>query len=110
VAIALAMLRTVVLVAAFSLVGRWLVSLFQPRGAEENFVFQLFSVVARPALKLTRWLLPRTIPDRRLPMLALALTLLAFLGLGLWQRDVCLGDLTQVGCEKWAAARTHGTR
>jgi hypothetical protein len=104
------MLRTVVLVAALSLAGRWTVGLFAAHRREENPVFQLFSIVAWPALKVTRLLLPRTIPDRLVPALALLLSLVVYLGLGLWQRDVCLRDLSQAGCEKWSAARAQRTR
>ena len=104
-AITLAMLRMVVLVAALSLAGRWVVGLFAGRRREENFVYRLFSLIARPPQRVVRWLLPRSIPERWVPTLAWMVALIAYLGLGLWERDVCLRDLSQAGCQNWAAAR-----
>jgi hypothetical protein len=106
VALALAMLRTVLLVALLALAGRWAVGVFAGRRRDENFVHQLFSLVASPALRAARWLLPRSTAAARLPALAALFAALAYLGLGLWQRDLCLRDLSQAGCEKWAAARS----
>jgi hypothetical protein len=107
VALALAMLRTLLLVAWLALAGRWAVGVLAGRRREENFVYQLFSLVAGPALRATRLLLPRRIGASRLPALAAVIAVLAYLALGLWQRDLCLGDLSQAGCEKWAAARAR---
>lgn len=104
------MLRTVVLVAALSLVGRWLVALLAGRHRQGNFVFQLFSVVAQPALTVVRRVSPRIVPDRWIGALAFVLMLAAYLGLGLYQRAVCLRDLSQAGCENWAAARSARDR
>jgi hypothetical protein len=39
------------------------------------------------------------------PLVAFLLLLMGYFGVGLWHRDVCLADLTQTGCTKWAAAR-----
>ena len=49
-ALALAMLRTVLLVALLALAGRWAVAVFAGRGREENFVYRLFSLVAEAAV------------------------------------------------------------
>ena len=99
------MLRMVVLVAALSLAGRWMVGWFAGTHRDENFVYQLFSMICRPAVAATRWLLPRSVPEHRVPVLAWIFALIAYLGLGLWERDVCLRDLSQAGCQNWAAAR-----
>ncbi len=106
-ALALAMLRTVVLVAALALAGRAVVGFFAGPRREQNFVFRLFCVVARPALAVVSRLLPRSIRLRLAPTLTLIVALIAYLALGLWHRDVCLRDLSQLGCEKWAAARAQ---
>jgi hypothetical protein len=110
VALALAMLRTVALVAALSLAGRWLLALLAGRQRHRNFAFQLLSVVAQPALTMVRWLLPRSVPDRFIASVALGLMLAAYLGCGVYQRAVCLRDLSQVGCENWAAAHSQRPR
>jgi hypothetical protein len=110
VALALAVLRTVVLVAMLALAGRWVVGVFAGRQREDNFVYRLLSLVASPAMRITRWLLPRTTAASRLPALCALFALAAYLALGLWHRDVCLRDLSQAGCEKWAAARARSDR
>jgi uncharacterized protein YggT (Ycf19 family) len=103
--LALAMLRTVVLVAGLSVAGRWVVGLLSGASRDRNAVYQMLSVIAAPALKAARRVLPRDATDQRAALVAWLLALVAYFGLGLWERDLCLRDLTQVGCGNWAAAR-----
>lgn len=105
--LALAMLRTVVLVAGLSLAGRWLVGLLAGAGRERNAIYQLLSVVASPAVSLARRLLPRRASERQAALFAGFLALVIYFGAGLWERDLCLRDLSQAACANWAAARAR---
>jgi hypothetical protein len=103
--LALAMLRTVVLVAGLSLAGRWLIGLMAGSARDGNAVYQLLSIVASPALKLARLLLPRRASERHAALLAGFIAAATYFGVGLWERDLCLRDLAQAGCANWAVAR-----
>ncbi len=45
---------------------------------QQNFVYRLFEVVASPVVKPCRWIAPRFIPDRHLPLVAFSLLLVAY--------------------------------
>ena len=45
---------------------------------EQNFVYRLFRLVASPVVKPCRWITPRFIPDRHLPIVAFSLLLVAY--------------------------------
>jgi uncharacterized protein YggT (Ycf19 family) len=105
VALLLVILHTLILVAGLSLLGQGIVGVFNWRRRHENFVYQLFSIVSRPMVSLVRLITPRVILDEHVPLVAFLLLLFGYFGVGLWHREVCLQDLTQTGCAKWAAAR-----
>jgi len=105
VALLLVILHTLILVAGLSLLGQGIVGLFNWRRRHENFVYQVFAIIARPVVSFARLVTPRVILDEHVPLVAFLLLLLGYFGVGLWHREVCLQDLTQTGCAKWAAAR-----
>jgi uncharacterized protein YggT (Ycf19 family) len=105
VALLLVVLHTLIMVAGLSLLGQGVVGLFNWRRRHDNFVYQLFSIITRPVVAVARRLTPRVILDQHVPLVAFLLLLFGYFGIGLWHRDVCLRDLDQAGCAKWAAAR-----
>lgn len=105
VALLLVIVHTLILVAGLSLLGQGIVGVFNWRRRHENFVYQLFSIVSRPVVSVVRLITPRVILDEHVPLVAFLLLLFGYFGIGLWHREVCLQDLTQAGCAKWAAAR-----
>jgi uncharacterized protein YggT (Ycf19 family) len=104
-ALTLSILQTLIFVALLSQVGQFAVALFCWRRRRENPIYRLFDLVGSPARHVVRRLMPRAVPDTRIPALAFALLCCAYLGVGFSHRDVCLGDLNQSGCEKWLRAR-----
>ena len=104
-ALLLLVLQTLILVAGLALIGRFLVGAFSWGRRGENPIYQLFEIVSRPATRLVRFITPRIVLDRHVPLAAFALCLLGYLAVGFYHRDVCLADLGQNGCEKWAQAR-----
>lgn len=101
----LSICHTLILVAGLSLLGQGIVGLFSWRRRHDNFVYQLFSIITRPVVSAVRLVTPRIILDEHVPLVAFLLLLFGYFGVGLWHREVCLGDLTQTGCAKWLAAR-----
>jgi hypothetical protein len=106
----LLILQTLILVAGLALLGQGVVGAFNWKRRHENIVYQLLGLVAKPAVWLVRRLTPRIVVDQHIPLATFMLLFFAYLAVGFWQRDVCLKDLTQSGCERWVAARAGGTQ
>jgi len=45
----------------------------------QNFIYRLFQIVASPVVNQCRWITPRFIPDRHLPLVGFSLLLGAYL-------------------------------
>jgi ABC-type uncharacterized transport system permease subunit len=56
---------------------------------QKNFVYRLFEIVASPIVKPCRYITPRFVPDRRLPLVAFSLLLVAYVWLMLEIASVC---------------------
>lgn len=104
-ALLLVIVHTLILVAGLSLLGQGIVGVFNWRRRQDNFVYQVFAIITRPVVAAVRVITPRVILDQHVPLVAFLLLLFGYFGVGLWHRDVCLQDLSQAGCAKWAAAR-----
>lgn len=104
-ALFLVILQTLMLVAGLALLGQLIVGLFSWSRRRENVVYQLLGIVASPAVRLARLVSPRVVMDEHVPALAFLLLLVGYFVVGFFHRDVCLADLTQAGCARWAAAR-----
>jgi uncharacterized protein YggT (Ycf19 family) len=97
--------HTLIFVAGMALIGQLLVGLFSWRRRGENVIYQLFGVVARPVVRSVRFITPRVVLDQHVPIVAFLICLVAYFAIGFAHRDVCLSDLNQRGCEKWAQTR-----
>lgn len=100
----LIILQTLMLVALLALFGQLIVGAFNWRRRNENVVYQLLGIVARPVVRLVRLVTPRIVLDQHVPIVAFLLLFFGYFALGFWHRDVCLQNITQPGCEKWAAS------
>lgn len=99
--------QTLIFVAGMALVGQFLVGIFSWGRRRENVVYQLFGVVARPVVRAVRVITPRVVLDTHVPLVAFLLCLMAYFATGFTHREVCLSDLNQRGCDKWAEARSR---
>lgn len=104
-AMMLVIVHTLILVAGLSLLGQGIVGIFNWRRRHDNFVYQLFAIITRPVVSFARLITPRLVLDQHVPLVAFLLLLIGYFAVGIWHREVCLADLTQMGCTKWAAAR-----
>jgi len=110
VALLLSILHTLILIAGLSLLAQGIVGIFNWRRRHDNVVYQLFSIVSRPVVSVVRFITPRVILDEHVPLVAFLLLVFGYFGVALWHREVCLADLSQAGCAKWAAARAEVAR
>ncbi len=97
--------QTLILVAGLALFGQLVVGAFNWRARQENLVYQLLGIVTRPVVRAVRFVTPRVILDRHVPIVAFLLLFFGYFAIGLAHRDVCLRDLHQAGCERWAESR-----
>lgn len=104
-ALLLVIAQTLILVAGMALFGQLIVGAFNWRARHENFVYQLLGIVTRPVVRAVRVITPRLILDQHVPIVAFLLLFFGYFAIGLVHRDVCLRDLQQAGCSRWAAAR-----
>lgn len=72
------LLRAIVEIAMFFLLGQGLLALLAGPGRAANPVYRLFQLLTSPALRLARMIVPKAIIDRHLPFVAF------FLLFGLW--------------------------
>lgn len=85
-------LRALVEVAGCFMLGQGLLYLLAGRKRNENFVYQLFSILTRPVFRLTRAITPRFVRDEHIPVAAFLLLLWLWIGLGIAKRYVCVSQ------------------
>ncbi|HEX2831203.1 MAG TPA: hypothetical protein VHP37_33050 [Burkholderiales bacterium] len=86
----LTMLRAIVEVAGFAMLGQALLYVLAGRRRKDNFVYQLFSILTRPVIRFTRWITPRFVRDDHIGIAAFLLLLWLWVGLLIAKRYVCL--------------------
>jgi hypothetical protein len=90
--VVLSMLRAIVEVAGFAMLGQGLLYVLAGRRRKENFVYQLFGILTRPVIRFTRWITPRFVRDDHVPFAAFLLLLWLWIGLLIAKRYVCLAQ------------------
>ena len=88
----ISMLRAVVEVAGCFMLGQALLYMLAGRKRNDNFVYQLFSILTRPVMKLTRLITPRFVRDDHIPIAAFMLLLWLWVGLQIAKRYICLSQ------------------
>ena len=77
-------------IALMALLGQFVLGLLAGARRHTNLFYQVLGVVTRPLLKLSRWVTPRAVLDRHLPLVAF-LWLAALWLLSTWMKiSVCL--------------------
>lgn len=66
-------IKAVAELALLALLGRFVVGLLAGQGRERNVFWQLLDVIARPPLKVARWISPGVILDKHIPIAAFLL-------------------------------------
>ncbi|MBH9552675.1 hypothetical protein [Inhella gelatinilytica] len=88
-------IKLVTEIALLALVGRWLLGVLAGAKREGNFFYQTLGAMTRPFEKLTRWISPKQVLDRHIPLAAGVLLLSTWLISTLLKIQTCL----QVGVE-----------
>jgi len=85
----LRVLRALVEVAAFTLIGQGLLYFLAGASREQNFVYQLFRIITNPVTKAVRIITPRVIVDKHIGAVSFFLLLWLWLLLAMAKQHYC---------------------
>ncbi|MFN3883916.1 MAG: hypothetical protein ACK4Q4_04040 [Rhodocyclaceae bacterium] len=88
-------LRALVEVALFFLIGQGVLALLAGRRRHDNGVYKLFVLITRPVLRLVRFIAPPQIIDRHLPIVAFFVLFWCWIGLAWLKRTYCEAHMLQ---------------
>jgi hypothetical protein len=83
-------LKLIAEIALFALCGQWLLGFLSGAARHGNPFYALLQLVGRPWVQVARWLSPRALLDRHLPVVAIFLLLIAWGGASLAKVGICL--------------------
>lgn len=82
-------------VALMALLGQWLLGLLAGAKRDKNIFYQILEIVGRPFVVVARFLSPKFVVERHLPLVAFFLLLFVWLGATILKIQTCL----QIGVE-----------
>jgi len=91
----LSLLRALVEVAGYFLLGQGLLALLAGRRRHDNMVYKLFVIVTGPVVKTVRKITPRQIIDKHVPFIAFAVLFWLWIALNWLKRLYCETNLLQ---------------
>lgn len=77
-------------IALLALAGQWLLGLLAGARREQNVFYQLLQVVTRPVVAGARFITPKLVIDRHLPLVAFLVLLFVWLAATLAKINICL--------------------
>jgi hypothetical protein len=85
----LSVLRALLEVAGFALLGQGLLYVLAGASREQNVVYKLFCIVTRPVVRAVRAVTPRLIIDKHVPIVTFFLVFWLWLFLAIARRWLC---------------------
>ncbi len=82
-------LRTLVEVAGFALLGQGALAVLAGKYREQNIFYRVLRLVASPVVRAVRFITPRLVIDAHIPMLAFFLLFWLWIVLALVKRHLC---------------------
>lgn len=82
-------LRALVEVAGFALLGQGAVALLAGKYREQNIFYRVLRIVAQPVVRAVRFITPRFVIDAHIPMLAFFALFWLWIVLALVKRHLC---------------------
>ena len=77
-------------IALLCLVGQGILAILAGRKRDQNMVYQLFQVLTRPLITGARWVTPKAVLDRHLPLVAFLILSFVWLFATMTKIDICL--------------------
>jgi len=81
--------RALVEVAGMFLLARGALFVLAGAGRERNVIYQLFCVVTRPVITATRFVMPRFVVDKHIPLVAFFILFWLWIALAYAKQAVC---------------------
>jgi uncharacterized protein YggT (Ycf19 family) len=83
-------LRVLIEVAGYSLIGQGLLAVLAGAGREQNVFYRILKTITRPVIQLTRAITPRFIVDAHIPFVAFFLLFWLWIALAVLKRYICV--------------------
>lgn len=77
-------------IALMALAGQWVLGLLAGAKREQNLFYQLFQVLTRPLIAGARWVTPKMVLDRHLPLVAFLLLFFVWVVATMTKIDICV--------------------
>ena len=77
-------------IALLSLIGQGVVGLMSGQGRARNPVYRLFQLLSQPWVRAARWVAPRIVLDRHVPLVAVFLLLVLWAAATIGKVSICL--------------------
>lgn len=77
-------------IALFALAGQWILGLLAGEGKNTNPFYRVMQLVGKPWMLAARWLSPRVVLDRHLPLVAVLLVASVWLVATVSKVSICL--------------------
>ncbi len=88
--------KLIVEIALLALFGQWVLGLLAGAKKDQNLFYQLLSIVGKPFVSLARFVSPKLVLDRHLPLVAFLILGFVWLGVTAYKIKICL----QIGVEQ----------
>ncbi|HSV52166.1 MAG TPA: hypothetical protein VLJ57_08635 [Burkholderiaceae bacterium] len=82
-------------IALLALLGQWVLGLFAGAKREQNLFYQILEIVGRPFVSAARFVTPRFVLPRHVPLVAFLILVFVWLGATIVRIQICL----QIGVE-----------
>lgn len=83
-------LKLIIEVALLALLGRWVLGLLVGQRKQHNVFYRVLEIVGRPFVQCARWLTPRIVLERHLPLVAFLMLSFAWLAVTAAKISHCL--------------------
>jgi hypothetical protein len=77
--LAINIVKLIAEIAGMALLGQWIVGLLAGAKREQNIFYQLLAVIGRPFVLAARWISPRVVLERHLPLVAFLVLLMVWI-------------------------------
>lgn len=81
--------RALIEVAGYALMGQGVLAVLAGKSRDQNAVYRLLQSVTTPAVKAVRFLTPRVVIDRHIPVVTFFILFWLWIGLALAKRHIC---------------------
>ena len=77
-------------IALLCLLGQGVLAILAGRKRDQNLFYQLFQILTRPVVKGARWISPKVVLDRHVPLVAFFLLFFIWLVVTITKIDMCV--------------------